>query len=480
MRRDAILRSVLLRDLRADYPRLWDKLVAFTWLNLLLQLVPIAASMLTAVLLAAPFEVLWSDALILVAFSWVAAPSFLDQFSWSERRRARYATVAQATGMILLFAVLAARGLLQLIASMKAAAGSGASSEFLLQRLTLAERFATTYLAPSATAISLIALYLFLIHAHKRLLTKVGLRLRWHHQAQFAGFYVAKAKGLFEMAGLDVAIKERDLSRPLINIVGGREDEFGILMASELVQGVNEGRDLVAVEIISLTPAHELLVNRESIKIRREQGLPIRALSVQRYIEGAMLQSLLAEQGIHTTTMQVDFYSDNHGAQEFLTGQYDVIVVHRANEKLYLQREMSMANWVSIEVINPQQLHLELWGETLVTSEALAKDRPEIVAAMRSASLAGWDLAAVDREFAAGISFEYLRQSASIREIDKPQMNLQHQRAMLGEMIYMYTKGRDIRGRQTERVWRGVVESCKKAGLIEKNATVSPEKILGA
>lgn len=480
MRRDAILRSVLLRGLRADYPRLWEKLVAFTWLNLILQAVPVAASMLTAVLLVRPFEVLWSDALVLVAFSWVAAPSFLDQFSWSERRRARYATVAQVIGMVLLFVVLAARGFSQLIASMKAVAGSGPSSDFLLQRLTLTERFATEYLTPFVTVLSLIVLYLFLIHAHKRLLTKVGLRLRWHHQAQFAGFYVAKAKGLFEGAGLDVAIKERDLSRPLINIVGGREDEFGILMASELVQSVNEGRDLVAVEIISATPAHELLVNQESIKTRKKEGLPIRALSVHHYIEGAMLQSLLSERGIHTTTMQVDFYSDNHGAEEFLTGHYDVIVVHRANEKLYLQRTMSTANWVSIEVINPQQLHLQLWGETLVTSEAFAKDRPEIVAAMRSASLAGWDLAAAEREFAAEISFKYLRQSTSIREIDEPQMNLEHQRAMLSEMNYMYTTGRDIRGRQTERVWRGVIESCKKAGLIEKNATVSPEKILGA
>jgi len=37
-------------------------------------------------------------------------------------------------------------------------------------------------------------------------LETVSLRLKWLTQAQFAGFYVAKAKGFYEEAGLDLTI----------------------------------------------------------------------------------------------------------------------------------------------------------------------------------------------------------------------------------------------------------------------------------
>eukprot|EP01035_Chromulina_nebulosa_P002146 gene2146-2888_t len=35
---------------------------------------------------------------------------------------------------------------------------------------------------------------------------KVSVRLKWLAQAQFAGFYVAKAKGFYDQAGLDLTI----------------------------------------------------------------------------------------------------------------------------------------------------------------------------------------------------------------------------------------------------------------------------------
>lgn len=38
-------------------------------------------------------------------------------------------------------------------------------------------------------------------------LKKVVLRLKWIHQAQFAGFYTAVEKGFYKEAGLDVEIR---------------------------------------------------------------------------------------------------------------------------------------------------------------------------------------------------------------------------------------------------------------------------------
>src|SRR5437764_3767073 len=42
---------------------------------------------------------------------------------------------------------------------------------------------------------------------HARQLTKVTLQLKWVTQAQFAGYYAAKAKGFYKQMGLDVNLK---------------------------------------------------------------------------------------------------------------------------------------------------------------------------------------------------------------------------------------------------------------------------------
>ena len=56
-------------------------------------------------------------------------------------------------------------------------------------------------------------------------LTKVTIQLKWVTQAQFAGYYVAKAKGFYKEAGLDVTIKPGgpDIAPPQV-IAGGGAD----------------------------------------------------------------------------------------------------------------------------------------------------------------------------------------------------------------------------------------------------------------
>jgi NitT/TauT family transport system substrate-binding protein len=64
---------------------------------------------------------------------------------------------------------------------------------------------------------------------------KVTIQLKWVTQAQFAGYYVAKDKGLYEKAGLDVTIKPGgpDIAPPQV-IAGGGADVIIDWMPSAL------------------------------------------------------------------------------------------------------------------------------------------------------------------------------------------------------------------------------------------------------
>jgi NitT/TauT family transport system substrate-binding protein len=78
-------------------------------------------------------------------------------------------------------------------------------------------------------------------------LTKVTLQSKWVVQAQFAGYYVAREKGYYRQAGLDVNIKAGGPDIIPEQVVLGRQAEFGInWMGSTLAQR-DQGQDLVNI-----------------------------------------------------------------------------------------------------------------------------------------------------------------------------------------------------------------------------------------
>jgi NitT/TauT family transport system substrate-binding protein len=78
-------------------------------------------------------------------------------------------------------------------------------------------------------------------------LTKVTLQSKWVVQSQFAGYYVAKAKGYYKQAGLDVTIKAGGPDISPEQVVLGRQAEFGIDWFPSLLAQRDTGNDLVNI-----------------------------------------------------------------------------------------------------------------------------------------------------------------------------------------------------------------------------------------
>ncbi len=77
--------------------------------------------------------------------------------------------------------------------------------------------------------------------------TKVTLQLKWVTQAQFAGYYAAKAKGYYKDKGLDVNIKIGGPSITPEQVVLGKQAEFGIDWLPSLLASRDHGQDLVNI-----------------------------------------------------------------------------------------------------------------------------------------------------------------------------------------------------------------------------------------
>src|SRR6266576_6465932 len=77
--------------------------------------------------------------------------------------------------------------------------------------------------------------------------TKVTLQLKWVTQAQFAGFYAAKAKGFYSQAGLDVNLKVGGPDISPEQVVAGKQAEFGVDWLPSLLAQRDTGTNLVNI-----------------------------------------------------------------------------------------------------------------------------------------------------------------------------------------------------------------------------------------
>ena len=88
--------------------------------------------------------------------------------------------------------------------------------------------------------------------------TSITLQLRWFHQFQFAGYYVAEELGYYNEIGLDVKfVQGKPGINPVEEVVSGRA-HFGI-DNSGLVWARSEGKPVKAVAAIFQKSALRLI-----------------------------------------------------------------------------------------------------------------------------------------------------------------------------------------------------------------------------
>ncbi|HEY8627747.1 MAG TPA: ABC transporter substrate-binding protein [Gaiellaceae bacterium] len=81
----------------------------------------------------------------------------------------------------------------------------------------------------------------------KQALTKVTLQLKWVTQAQFAGYYAAKAKGYYKAAGLDVKIKVGGPDITPEQVVLAGQADFGLDWLPNLFATREKGGKIVSI-----------------------------------------------------------------------------------------------------------------------------------------------------------------------------------------------------------------------------------------
>jgi NitT/TauT family transport system substrate-binding protein len=228
----------------------------------------------------------------------------------------------------------------------------------------------------------------------------VTLRLKWFHQAQFAGFYVAKEKDLYKSAGLNVDIQPGGPDFPAIQMVTGGNEQFGVTGADQILIARSKGVPVVALAVIfrrnpfvlfslaksGIKAPADYVGKNIGVKIGGNEELIYRAVLAKAGVDKARLNEIPVKFDI----------------TPLLAGAVDVWPGYLINEVLAAKEK-----GFDVNVVSPPDYAIDLYADTLFTTEKMLKEKPDVVRKFVTATLKGWTNAMAAPEEAAQITVKY-------------------------------------------------------------------------
>ena len=249
---------------------------------------------------------------------------------------------------------------------------------------------------------------------------KLVLQLPWHHQFQFAGYYMALEQGYFKAAGFDVEIRPVGQVGNTVREVLSGEADFGI-GGSGLVVERSLGKPVVAVAAM-FQQAPTIFLALKSSGIRALPDLAGKRVMLSPGNQSLPLIALLHQEQYLDKIVRLETSFDYNS---LIRGDTDLFNAYSTNEPYLLE-----SRGYPVDIIDPQDYGIHFYGDILFTSEELFKQHPETVRKFRAACIKGWEyalghgeetIALIKTRYQAAKDLESLRfEAAAIGEIVRP------------------------------------------------------------
>ena len=214
---------------------------------------------------------------------------------------------------------------------------------------------------------------------------KVAVQLLWKHQFEFAGFYIAKKKGFYKEANLDVTIKEYDFGTNITADVENQTATFGVAYPN-IILDKSKGANIVLLNALFQTSPHILVVLEKS-GIKKVEDFKNKTIMIENdAIKNAPLLSMLHSHGI--ALENVKLVKPSFNIDDLINGKVDVFSAYSSNE-LYKLDDLG----IKYKVFDPKDYGFDFYNDLLFTSKKLVDTNPELVSRFQKATLKGWEYA---------------------------------------------------------------------------------------
>lgn len=285
-------------------------------------------------------------------------------------------------------------------------------------------------------------------------LIDVSVKLKWVHQAQFAGNYVAKEKGFYEDEGLNVTLLPFSFEDPTIDAVANGEVEFGITGADELIIARSKGIPIKAFAVI-------YQINPVCAYSLKENGV------IKPY--DFIGKTVGLEQGTNVDTLyyvmmaRLDIDRSNiteipigYDATELLEGKTDVSTGYIINEPHQVIEAGKEVNTILMS-----DYGANMYADVLFATEETINNHPEEVQEFLDATIKGWQYAIENIDEAIDITLLYTTDRTK-----------SHETYMLEKSIPLINQGDSSIGGMTKEGWENVQNILLEQNLLDQKINI--------
>ncbi|WP_108062601.1 ABC transporter substrate-binding protein [Poseidonibacter lekithochrous] len=220
----------------------------------------------------------------------------------------------------------------------------------------------------------------------KNELTKVSIQLSWFDQFQFAGYYMAKEKGIYEKFGLDVEIKPFNYGLDTASEVNKGNIDFAVGRETLILEKVNRKNDLVILyALFQSSPL--VLLSKKSSNIKTVKDFENkRIMTTLDDANEISLKAMVSSSNIDTKTLKLQKHS--HDINDLINDNTDLISAYISKSPYLLKKK-----GIKYNIFEPKNYGFDMYSDFLYTSKKLVSKNKNIVKAFKKASLNGWKYA---------------------------------------------------------------------------------------
>lgn len=279
-------------------------------------------------------------------------------------------------------------------------------------------------------------------------LDTIAIQLKWKHQFQFAGYYIAKEKGFYEDLNLHVKIKEgNDFCNPVDSVLIGRA-QMGI-GGTELLIQYNQDKPIIALlSIYQHSPL--VLICKRDTNIRNIHDIVGKRVMIEN--QSAELYAYFSNEGINPNSfINYPYQAD---LSLLIKDKVDVISAYITDEPYLLNKYN-----IDYQIFSPQSSGIDFYSDILFTSENFIKNNPKEVDAFIKATKKGWTYALSHFDETIKIIYEKYSQEKELNQLKYEAIESQKLiRNDIVEIGYMYN------GR-----WQHIADTYVKFGMLDKD-----------
>lgn len=289
----------------------------------------------------------------------------------------------------------------------------------------------------------------------KESLDEVTVQLKWVHQAQFAGIYLAQELGYYAEENLLVTIVEGGPGIDDFDEVASGKAQFGINSPIEVISQPDSSQPVVAIAAI-FQQSPVVFVSLADSKIKVPVDLLGKKISTEGNVDMSISIHAIFDQ-LNLELNQDELVPHTYDLTPLIEGEVDVIGLYSTGGLIRLSQDGHDLN-----LIWPSDYGHHMYSDILTTSTEMIQTNPDLVTRFLRATLRGWRQAAGDVDLAVPNIMIYAENS-----------DLDTQTKMLNASVPLIHTGVHKIGWMENEVWTSMYLALLDQGILSEPVDIS-------